>query len=122
VEAYRKKQNSVMAESKEHRDNSFTWGYLWLISVRNLEVFRLGNCSLSRNKGLASISFFSSASIICLADFVSPYFESCSFSLITRKIRNQSLSNTETAKSHDNNDAYKKQGWPVSSLPKILQG
>lgn len=55
--------------------------YLWLIKVRSLELFKLGNWSLSLKRGFASISFFSSTSIIDLADFVSPYFESCSFSL-----------------------------------------
>lgn len=54
--------------------------------VRNLEFFKLGNCSLSRNSGFASMSFFSSTSIIALADFVSPYLESCSFSLERQKM------------------------------------
>ena len=74
-----------------------------MISVRNLEFFRLGNCSLSRNKGLASISFFSSTSIIALADFVSPYLDSCSFSLIIQS-RNHLLRNPETTRPRDNND------------------
>jgi len=55
--------------------------YLWLIRVRNLEFLRLGNCNLSRNKGLASINFLSSTNMIALADFVSPYLDNCSFSL-----------------------------------------
>lgn len=60
--------------------------YLWLIRVRNLEFLRLGNCNLSRNKGLASISFLSSTNMIDLADFVSPYLDNCSFSLQWYKI------------------------------------
>ena len=59
--------------------------YLWLMRVRSLEFLRLGNCNLSRNKGFASISFFSSTNMIALADLVSPYLESCSFSLFTAK-------------------------------------
>lgn len=56
-------------------------GYLWLIKVRKREALKGGNVSLSRNKGFASMSFLSSISMILRADFVSPYFESCSFCL-----------------------------------------
>uniref|UniRef100_A0A2P2MWW1 Protein TOPLESS n=1 Tax=Rhizophora mucronata TaxID=61149 RepID=A0A2P2MWW1_RHIMU len=58
------------------------------MSVRNLEFFRLGNCNLSRNNGFASISFLSSTNIIALADFVSPYLDSCSFSLKFSNVSN----------------------------------
>lgn len=81
--------------SKENENPSIansTWcnlleSYLWLIRVRSLELFRFGNCNLSRNRGFASISFLSSTSIMVRADFVSPYFESCSFSLKSYCIR-----------------------------------
>jgi len=53
-----------MMIDKEHRDNSFTGDYLWLITISSLEFFRCGKCILSRNNGLASISFLSSTSII----------------------------------------------------------
>lgn len=55
--------------------------YLWFIKVRRRDAFRVGKPSLSRNKGLASISFLSSTSIMLRADFVSPYLDNCSFSL-----------------------------------------
>ena len=55
--------------------------YLWLIRVLNRDALRAGNASFSRNKGFASMSFFNSRSMIPLADFVSPYLDSCSFSL-----------------------------------------
>lgn len=97
-----------------------------MISVRNLEFFRLGNCSLSRNKGLASISFFSSTSIIALADFVSPYLESCSFSLIIQK-QKLLVKKSRKTKHHDNNESRPMhiQKWgagQASTLPKVLQG
>lgn len=57
------------------------------MSVLSLEFLRFGNCSLSRNKGLASINFLSSESITALADLVSPYLDSCSFSLQKEKKR-----------------------------------
>lgn len=56
--------------------------YLWFIKVRRRELLKAGNASLSRNKGFASISFFSSMSMMFRADFVSPYLESCSFCLV----------------------------------------
>lgn len=55
--------------------------YLWLINVLSLKFFKVGNWSLSRKSGFASINFFSTASTIALADLVSPYLDSCSFSL-----------------------------------------
>lgn len=60
--------------------------------VRNLEFLRLGNCNLSRNKGFASISFLSSTNMIARADFVSPYFDNCSFSLHQQKLIGCSIS------------------------------
>lgn len=51
------------------------------MSVRSRDAFNDGNANLSRKRGFASISFFNSKSIIFLADLVSPYFDSCSFSL-----------------------------------------
>lgn len=63
--------------------------YLWLMSVRNLELLRLGNCNFSRNSGFASINFLSSSNMIALADLVSPYLESCSFSLLQQERHKQ---------------------------------
>ena len=57
------------------------FNYLWLINVLSLKFFKVGNWSLSRKSGFASINFFSTASTIALADLVSPYLDSCSFSL-----------------------------------------
>ena len=62
----------------------YTLIYLWLIRVLKREAFNTGNVNFSRNKGLASISFLSSRSIMLLADFVSPYLDSCSFSLASQ--------------------------------------
>lgn len=59
--------------------------YLWLIRVRNLDDFRVGKASLSRNRGFASMSFFSSINIMPRAVLVSPYLDSCSFSLYLKK-------------------------------------
>lgn len=55
--------------------------YLWLIRVRKREAFREGKANFSLKSGFASISFFSSISIMLRADLVSPYFDNCSFSL-----------------------------------------
>lgn len=55
--------------------------HLWLINVRNLEDLKVGKTSFSRKRGFASINFFSSINIMLRAVLVSPYFESCSFSL-----------------------------------------
>ena len=57
---------------------------LWFIKVLSRELLKAGSESLSRNKGFASMSFLSSTSMILRADFVSPYFESCSFCLMTK--------------------------------------
>lgn len=77
---YYLKQDSTNESKIQKRRQEFLRD-LWLIRVRNLEFFNGGNWSLSRNRGLASINFFSSASIIPLADLVSPYLDSCSLSL-----------------------------------------
>lgn len=83
---------------KKHSSNTllvYSINYLWFISVLNLEFFKVGNWSLSRNRGFASINFFNSTSIIALADFVSPYFESWSFSLVRRASSNYKKENRE---------------------------
>lgn len=61
--------------------------HLWFIKVLSREALKAGKVSLSRNSGFASISFLSSISIIPRADFVSPYFESCSFCLMAHTIQ-----------------------------------
>lgn len=55
--------------------------YLWLIRVRSREALREGKINFSLKRGFASINFLSSISMILRADLVSPYLDSCSFSL-----------------------------------------
>lgn len=59
--------------------------YLWLIRVRNLDAFKVGKTSFSRKSGLASINFFNSINIMLRAVLVSPYLDSCSFSLQSKR-------------------------------------
>jgi len=67
---------------------------LWFISVRSRDAFNDGKASLSRKRGFASISFLSSNSIIFLADFVSPYLDSCSFSLHKSNFNPEHITNS----------------------------
>lgn len=46
----------------------------------------MGKTSFSLKRGFASINFLSSMSIMLRADLVSPYLDSCSFSLQTKNI------------------------------------
>lgn len=78
-------QQLEVNKTKRFRDKAIN---LWLIKVLSLEFLRVGNCNLSRNNGFASISFLSSTNMIALADLVSPYLDSCSFSLKVDQTQN----------------------------------
>lgn len=75
--------NQLLAPHEAYR--RISKNNLWFIKVLNRELLKAGNVSLSRNSGFASISFLSSTSIMFRADFVSPYFESCSFCLAVKR-------------------------------------
>jgi hypothetical protein len=82
------------------------------MSVRRRESLRAGKLSFSRNRGLASMSFRSSRSMMLRADLVSPYLDSCSLSLRGLVEADGSVSGTAGTSDGGCDQRKKRGGWP----------